>query len=112
MRSTIKVFVKTWMKKREASLAAEAKESVPPTPVDSEPSTQAKADVAALSNESPIQAEDVRIGKAAGVPASAEITQDNAASANPPGDGPENLADGSREVRCTPYAPSTIFLIL
>jgi len=40
MRNTVKVFLKTELKKRETSRVKEAKGSAPPTPVESRSSTQ------------------------------------------------------------------------
>ena len=70
MRSTVRVFLKTELRKRETSRAKEAKDSAPPTPVDPRPNTQA---ITALAGGPAV--EPVKDATAVGVNGSKEPEQ-------------------------------------
>lgn len=55
MRSTVRVFLKTELKKRETSRAKEAKESAPPTPVDSRPNSRVATGNLELAAAEPVK---------------------------------------------------------
>lgn len=96
MRSTIKVFVKTELKKRETSRAKESKDSAPPTPVESLPNPQATSRNVQDTVPEPAKEDISASSKSAGEPGqSAGVIDDLPAKTQTTEaeDGPENLSN-------------------